>query len=309
MNIGIVDVDGHNYPNLALMKISAWHKSQGDNVEWANPLFGQYDKVYMSKVFNFTPDCMDIYSCPVVRGGTGYDISNELPAEIDAMQPDYSIYDWIDKKTAYGFLTRGCPNKCPWCIVPIKEGAIRPYMDVDDIAVDGRTRLILMDNNILACEYGISQLRKIAERGYRVDFNQALDARLVTNEVAEILSRIKWIDYIRFGCDTPQQIKECQRAINLIRSHGYAGRFFLYCILHGDFSECYERIDYWHRQRDWRIHPYAQPYRNPHSKTNKQDIPQWQKDLAHWVNKHAIYEACDFSEFSPRKGFKCSAYL
>lgn len=119
MNIGLIDVDGHNFPNLALMKISAYHKAIGDNVEWANPLFGDYDKVYKAKVFTFTEDNYDTYNCEVVKGGTGYDITSKLPKEIDDMQPDYSLYGIKD--ISYGFLTRGCPNRCKWCIVPIKE--------------------------------------------------------------------------------------------------------------------------------------------------------------------------------------------
>ncbi len=125
MNIGLVDVDGHNFPNYALMKLSAWHKSQGDRVEWANPMFGKYDRVYKSKVFTFTPDLAENYNCEIVKGGTGYDPHKQLPAEIDSMQPDYSIYPQINDKTAYGFITRGCTNKCKWCIVPIKEGSVR----------------------------------------------------------------------------------------------------------------------------------------------------------------------------------------
>ena len=92
MKIGLVDVDGHNYPNYALMKISAWHKERGDSVEWAYPMFGEYDRVYMSKVFTFTEDNKDIWHCEVVKGGTGYDIASKLPDEVDAMQPDYSLY-------------------------------------------------------------------------------------------------------------------------------------------------------------------------------------------------------------------------
>lgn len=133
-NIGLIDVDKTRFPNLALGKITAYHRSLGDNVEWANPMFGNYDRVYASKVFVFTPDFTDLYDCEIVRGGTGYDIHSVLPDYIDRLQPDYSIYPNIDNKTAYGFLTRGCPNKCPWCCVPIKEGAIRPYMDVDEIS-------------------------------------------------------------------------------------------------------------------------------------------------------------------------------
>lgn len=122
MKIGLVDVDRTKFPNLALMKISAWHKSQGDTVEWANALFANYDRVYKSKIFTFSPDDTTPYECEVVKGGTGYSLTTQLPKEIDDFIPDYSIYPQIDKKTAYGFLTRGCPNKCKWCVVPIKEG-------------------------------------------------------------------------------------------------------------------------------------------------------------------------------------------
>lgn len=123
MKIGLVDVDGHNFPNYALMKLSAYHKSQGDSVEWADPLFGEYDIVYKSKVFTFTPDDNNIYNTKVtIMGGTGYTVTNKLPDNIDRLQPDYSAYPQIDSKTAYGFITRGCPNHCRWCCVPTKEG-------------------------------------------------------------------------------------------------------------------------------------------------------------------------------------------
>lgn len=155
MKIGLIAVDS-SHPNLALMKISAWHKYNGDTVDWYNP-FDQYDIVYMSKIFSFTPDYGQwITNAKHIRkGGTGYDLHATLPKEMEFVIPDYSIYPSIDNKTAYGFLTRGCTNKCKWCVVPIKEGSIKPYMDVDDVAVNGRTNLILMDNNILACDYGL----------------------------------------------------------------------------------------------------------------------------------------------------------
>ena len=162
MKIGLIAVDS-NYPNLALMKLSAYHKAHGDHVSWYSP-WERYDKVYMAKVFNFTEDYDEVINADdVVRGGTGYDIHSVLPDEMDMLQPDYSIYPQIDRRTAYGFLTRGCPNKCPWCVVPAKEGKIRPYMDVEQIASGGRTHLILMDNNILASSYGIEQIEKIVK--------------------------------------------------------------------------------------------------------------------------------------------------
>lgn len=301
----MVAVDKTKFPNIALGKIAAWHKAQGDIVEWADPMFGDYDKVYMSKIFNFSPDCTDIYDCEVERGGTGYDIHKELPECIDRLQPDYSIFPQVDHKTAYGFLTRGCPNNCPWCVVPQKEGSIRPYMDVEEIAVDGRTNLVLMDNNILACDYGLEQMEKIAKLRYRVDFNQAMDARKVTDDVAKLIASMRWIKYIRFGCDTPAQIGECERAITLIRKHGYNGYFFLYCIIR-DFKESFERINYWHDKRDWKILPFAQPYRDPFTRPT---APQWQRDLARWVGRQAHFKGCEWRDYEVRKGFRCGQYF
>ena len=328
MKIGLIDVDGQGknkkkwgatiYPNLALCKIARYHKSQDDEVEWAIPFF-HYDIIYMSKVFNFTPDDLTVYDADtIIRGGTGYDISSQLPDKIDRLQPDYSIYPNILKNTAYGFLTRGCPNKCPWCVVPRKEGVIRPYMDVDEVAIEGRTNLVLMDNNILAAgDYAVEQMEKIIERGYRVDFNQGLDARLVTDRFARLLAKIRWIRRrIRFGCDTHEQIAECEHAIDMINGYGYRGEYFLYTMIGGksDFKESYERTHYWwkrnHQCRDAHkpnIYPYAQPYRDPDNPNHV--IPQWQKDMAKWVNKHQIFQMTDFLNFEPRKGVRCKAYL
>lgn len=124
MNIGLIDVDGHNFPNLALMKISAYHKAKGDTVEWCLPL-AHYDIVYQSKVFDETYT-KDIDWTPIadtiIKGGTGYGLDNTLPYEIEHMYPDYSIYPELTKDTAYGFLTRGCPRACDFCIVASKEG-------------------------------------------------------------------------------------------------------------------------------------------------------------------------------------------
>ena len=328
MKIGLVDIDGHGrkkkwgatiYPNLALCKISRYHRERGDEVEWAVPML-HYDRVYMSKVFNFSKDDTTIYNADeVIRGGTGYDIGSRLPEEIDRLQPDYSIYPIIPQDTAYGFLTRGCPNKCPWCIVPRKEGAIRPYMDCDEIAIEGRANLVLMDNNILAAgDYAKQQLQKIIDRGYKVDFNQALDARLVTDEYARLLAAVHWIHHrIRFGCDTQRQIQEVERAIERLVSYGFNGEVFLYTMIGGksDFKESYSRVMYWWKRhhairashKGYGIYPYAQPYRDPDNP--KAVIPMWQKDMAQWVNKHQIFTMTDFAGFEPRKGFRCVEYL
>lgn len=306
MKIGLIAVDS-NFPNLALMKISSYHKRIGDVVDWYNP-FDQYDIVYMSKIFSFTPDYGQWITNAkhIEKGGTGYDINTTLPNEIEYVTPDYSIYPTIDNKTAYGFLTRGCPNKCKWCVVPKKEGNIRPYMDVDDVASYGRTNLILMDNNILACDYGLQQIEKIIEKRYRVDFNQALDARLVTDEIAKLLAKVRWINVIRFGCDTPKQIEECERAMQMIDGFRETpASYLMYTMITENFDESLNRLNHWRNRRKVRV--VAQPFRDIDNPS--QIIPLWQKDMARWSMRREIYTTCDFKDYKPRKGFKCESYF
>lgn len=309
MRVALIDVDGHNgFPNLALMKLSAYHKQKGDLVEWYDGMFGgHYDVCYMSKVFTFTDDfAYMVMADKVVRGGTGYDITSVLPKDVEYMQPDYSIYCNIDARHSYGFLTRGCPNKCKWCVVPRKEGRVRPYMDCDEVAMNGkRPYMVLMDNNILASDYGLSQIEKIVERKYHIDFNQAMDARLVTPEVAQLLAKVKWIKRMRFGCDTPAQVEHCRRAIDLCRQQGYNGEFFLYTMLHGTIEECYDRCSAFRSDKKVLVH--CQPMLDLNNK--EQNIPQWQKDMARWGNRKEIYRTIDFKEYRPRKNFICKLYF
>jgi hypothetical protein len=241
------------------------------------------------------------YNCEVIKGGTGFGMYNNLPDEIDCMPPDYSLYGI--KGTSYGFTTRGCVNNCSFCIVPKKEGAIRPYRDITEIAQDNKN-IILMDNNILAHPHGVEQLKIAAEKGYRLDCNQGLDARLVTDEIAQILAHCKWIDYIRTACDSHAQIPHIERMHELLLKHGYNKSIFCYCLVR-DFDETVDRMA-WARQNRW-LDPHCQPYRDFNNPN--QTIPQWQSDLARWVNRKWLYRAVEFADFEPRKGFKCKQYF
>lgn len=215
MRIGLIDVDGHRFPNIPLMKISAWHKQQGDTVEWYDPMFsGHMDKVYMSKVFSFTPDyeyCID--ADEIVRGGSGYCIElidgkevyhaerdTNLPDEIEHIYPDYDLYPELTKDTAYGFLTRGCPRGCGFCHVESKEGKrSRKVADLSEFW-RGQKNIILCDPNILACPQHMELLQQLADSGAKVNFNQGLDVRLVNDKNMELLKQIR-LDSIHFAFD------------------------------------------------------------------------------------------------------------
>lgn len=297
MEITINQADATRYPNFALMKIAAFHKAQGDTVSWLDP-DKHYDRAYISKVFTFSPDIQTpIHADQIIRGGTGYGLMEELPPEIECCRPDYSIYPDLDPKRSYGFLTRGCIRHCPWCIVPKKEGNIHPYRDIDEVTDFGRRpHATLMDNNLLASDYGLEQLVKIRDRGYRVDFNQGLDARLVTPEVAELLGTIKWQEVIRFSIDSRPMLFEAERAIELVRRWHPKQRFFLYCLLTDDREDSLFRLNYF--RTDKRIRTFAQPYRDF---TGTTQPPQWQRDMARWANRMEIYRSCTFEQYRPLK--------
>lgn len=230
------------FPNYALMKISAYYKSIGYAVEWFSPLKKEkYAKIYSSKVFDFTPENPNLPES-TIKGGTGYDVTSTLPPEIEEMFPDYSIYPDCDY--AIGYITRGCPNHCRWCIVPKKEGDIQPYRDWHELVREDSRKLVLMDNNILACEYGISQLESLIGSGYEIDLNQGMDARLITDRIAKILSQLKWIKYIRFSCDTIGQVSAIQNAAALLMKYGIKPwRMFIYLLVTEDIDNAVKRVN------------------------------------------------------------------
>jgi hypothetical protein len=286
LNIGLIDVDGHNFPNLALMKISAHHKCRGDKVEFAT-MFEHYDILYKSKVFTFTPDNEYCYNADkVIQGGTGYDYSITLTEEIDSMTPDYGLYNC---EHAYGFLTRGCPNKCSWCIVPKKEGNIKPYADIQDIMGGSMKSAILMDNNILASDHGIKQIEKIIDLKIKVDFNQGLDARLIDGAIARLLRQVKWIRYIRMACDSQQQIPYIKKAVKLLRIDNKR-EIFVYMLVK-DVQEALERAEY---LRSLNVTPFAQAYRDFE---NNAPPTREQQRFCRWVNHKAIFKTVSYSDY------------
>lgn len=288
MRIGLHDSDSTGFPNLALMKLSAWHKAKGDSVEWWNPML-PYDRVYSSKVFTFTPECHYLPE-NTVRGGTGYGIMDELLPDVDSMFPDYSIYPKCNH--AIGFLTRGCIRNCPWCIVPKKEGKIRLYMSWRDVKRPDSRDIVFMDNNVLACEWGLEQIEDMIGENVRVDFNQGLDARLITDDVARMLVRLKWIRFIRMSADTDAMLDKVLTAIDRLGKHGVKPyRVFVYLLVQ-DIESAERRAL---ALREIGAEPFAQPYRD--FTTNAEPPQEW-RDLARWVNHKAIFKSVKtFNEY------------
>lgn len=306
MKIGLIDVDGHNFPNIPLMKISAWHKQQGDTVEWYEPMFsGHCDKVYMSKVFSFTPDyqwCID--ADEIVEGGSGYAITlvdgkevydkskdKPLPYEIEHIYPDYSLYGITD--TAYGFLTRGCPRGCSFCHVEAKEGrASRKVADLNEFW-SGQKNIVLCDPNILACKQWKDLLQQLIDSKAWVDFNQGLDIRLMTEEKAEMIKRIKSKN-IRFAWDRYEDKGKILPMFKMFKEvTGIDHRrltVYVLCNFDTTFEQDLERI---YTLREVGYHPYVMLY-------NKESIPRGHKlkKMQRWVTNRFIFDKCKtFEEY------------
>lgn len=304
MKIGLIDVDQHEkrakYPNLALMKLSAWHKAQGDEVDWWFG-FERYDRVYMSKVFDetLTSDfqyCVD--ADEVVRGGSGYGLDNKLPDEVEHIYPDYSLYPELTKDTAFGFLTRGCPRGCHFCIVAEKEG--RRSMKVADLSEwwSGQKNIVLMDPNLLAYKGHLELLQQLADSKAYVDVNQGFDARLLNEKNIEAINRLKLKD-IHFAWDYMKEEKPVLRGLELYRQmarrkpHGSYGAVYVLTNYDTTMEENLYRI---YTLRDMGFDPYVMIF-------NKTTAPREVRLLQRWCNNRRIFRSVkNFYDYDPTQG-------
>lgn len=286
MKIGLHSSDKTKFPNLALMKLSAYHRKNGDIVEWYDGLWAtKYNQIYSSKVFTFTQK--DKLFGNVQYGGTGNDIKVKLPDKIEHTCPDYDLYN-LDY--SLGFLTRGCPNKCPWCIVPEKEGDIRPHADIEEFL--RHNKVVLMDNNVLASDHGIQQIEKLIKLKVKVDFNQGLDCRLIDDSIAKLLSKVKWLHPIRLACDTIAQMEPIQQAVRLLRwNNARPARYFVYCLIR-NVDEAMERVKF---LKGLYCEPFAQPYRDFRSNI---EPSKELKRFARWVNHTAIFNSVPYEKYA-----------
>lgn len=289
MKVGLLDVDGHNFPNLALMKISAWHKQQGDEVEIAIPI-QSYDRVYMAKVFDFTPDENHILQTKeIIKGGTGYGLDNKLPLEVENMFPDYSIYD--TKDTAYGFLTRGCPRGCDFCIVGEKEG-FKSYKVADlKNFWNGQKYIKLLDPNLLASKDSTDLLQQLINSKATIDITQGMDIRLMTDEKAYLINQLK-IKMIHFAWDnyefkTYEKLKTFRPKLNF---DGRRLRVYVLVNYNTTIDQDLERI---YKLRELDYDPYVMIY-------EKWQSPKRIREMQRWVNNKFIFRSCKkFEDYKP----------
>lgn len=310
MKIGLYDVDSHNFPNLPLMKLSAYHKARGDRVEFINFL-EHYDIVYVSKVFGDEYSQMNgtcINADKIVYGGTGFAIEiengkevydkskdNPLPYEIEHMFPDYSLYPDLTKNKAYGFLTRGCCNACEFCIVSEKEGICS--VKVADLSEwwNGQKEIILLDANILACKQRKKLLQQLIDSKAKVDFNQGLDARFITPDIAEMLKQIKTKSYhlaFDFMRNEKQIIKGLKTFVDIVKPNERNAMVYVLTNFNTTFEEDYYRVK---KIQELGLTPDIRVYR-------KNTAPKLIRDLQRWCNNRYVYRSTpDFMDYVPRK--------
>lgn len=287
MNIGLVSVDS-KIPNLALMKLSAYHKSIGDSVEIATPLFGEYDIVYRAKVFTYTPDDEYEYTgAEVIDGGTGYDITTTLPDRVESMMPDYGAFSCDH---AIGFTTRGCIRKCRFCVVPSKEGSIRAVADLSDFVRPEHKWAMLLDNNITALPEHLERIAAQAKKmNVALDITQAMDARLVDEDIARIIAGIRHKASVRFSMDDPNQDAKVIAGIERVVAAGIRPSRIMVFVLVGapwlDFDESVQRIEMLRRMG---YRPFAMPYRSLDGEYQAHESIPAVRHLARWCNRQEL---------------------
>ena len=287
MKVGLFDIDS-KYHNLALMKLSAWHKQKGDEVEFYKPLWHTtYDKIYCSKIFTKANKNDNYRTDDMICGGSGIDIKGKLSKEIEHIRPDYSLYNL---NYSLGFSTRGCQRNCGFCIVRQKEGQIKEHAEVEEFLNPKSKIIVLLDNNFLALSSHIKKLQKYIDKDWIMDFNQGLDIRLINKENAELLAEVKHLKQMRFAWDLMNYEKEVKEGLGILfkaEIKPYRIMVYILCNFNTPFEEDMYRFE---ELVNLGVDPFIMIYENGNKKI---------RDFARWVNKR-LYKVCDWEDYDRR---------
>lgn len=284
MKILLIDADGKG-PNLALMKLSAYHKARGDKVS-LNFALGDYDKIYASCVFPKNKKNLAKYPHRNIEmGGSGIDLKKKLPNAIEFMAPDYSLYN-IDY--GLGFITRGCIRKCPFCIVPEKEGKLKFAQDPREFKNPLSNKMIFLDGNFLALKNHKLFLSQFIQRKWRIDFNQGLDIRLINRENAQLLRKINWLSYIRFAWDLMETETKVRKGIDILKEAGF--KQIMFYVLAG-FNTTLEEDKYrFEILKGLGVTPFVMLY-------EKEKQPRIKKEFQRWGTMPYFWRKVPFEQF------------
>ena len=279
MKVMIINIDSKKIPNIALEKIKMYHRQKDDEIIEDFPLLANdVDKIYVSAIYSWNKNkAKEWENFNAEIGGSGYSLKKTLPPEIDKMKPKINL----------GFTTRGCIRKCKFCVVPKKEGQIKIVGDIYDFWDGVSKELVILDNNILAVpKHFINICKQIRKEHLRVDFNQGLDHRLLTQKIVDELKTISHIEY-RFAFDHPSYIKTVDKAITLLLKNKI-NRSLWYVLVgfNTTFDEDLERLNY---LKDRKQNAYVQRY---NCTRERKYIP-----LARWANQHHIFNKMTYEQF------------
>lgn len=288
MKIGLVNIDS-KYPNLALMKISAWHKQNGDEVKFWNA-FETFDKIYGSKIFQ--KSSFPYIPKSTILGGSGIDLSKNLPDYIEHIYPDYELFK-IDY--AVGFLTRGCINKCPFCIVPQKEGALHKHAELEEFWKNQKT-VQLLDNSLTDYKHAKFELEKIRDKNLILDLQQGFNVRTIKPDIAKLLSEIKPKKQWRIAWDNIKEEKQILHGIEILNQAGIKNYKIMCYVLTGYNSSINDDLHRVNLLDKLGLDPFVMMYKY------SPELSYFTK----WCNRPQIRHSCSFEEFIQKKGVMIS---
>jgi hypothetical protein len=292
MRILLIDADS-KIPNIALMKLSTFHKNKGNTVDFIR-LDGKpfeykdtHDTAYSSIIFTKNKDNI---KGNVFLGGTGVSLRDTLSNEVEHLMPDYSLYP--DNIYSIGFTTRGCFRKCDFCFVPEKEGIIKYNADITEFYNPNLKKIMLLDNNIFAYKDYKDIFEQIREIKKPTCFKQGIDFRLLNEEKIQELVSFRYAgDYI-FALDSPKDIPIFEKKAPLIRKylHPWKPKFFVLVGFDTTLEEDIKRIKLlWENK----FLPYVMRHENYLNSEHK----FFYIDLAAWCNQPWFVKKGDFRHF------------